>query len=54
VLENSVIRVTKDDIYDFVIARKENVRHLDDFISTYEKEPLGNKKTIDRLKAILK
>lgn len=34
-LETSLTMVSYDDIYDFVVARKENLRHLNDFISEY-------------------
>jgi len=32
-LEETLLKVRNEDIYDFVIARKENMRHLNEYIS---------------------
>ena len=32
-------RASYDDIYDYVVARKENLRHLVEFSEAYEKAP---------------
>ena len=39
VLEAALSRASYDDIYDHVVARKENLRHLVEFSEAYEKAP---------------
>lgn len=46
-------KVTFDDIYDFVVARKENLRHLNDFLVEYGQDPKANQKSIARLNNII-
>lgn len=54
VLDAALVKVTKDDIYDFVVARKENYKHVADYVDEYQLEPQMNKKTLATFKAIMK
>lgn len=52
VLQSTLERVKYDDIYDYVIARKENSRHLLDYINSYEsanQNKKSSKKILERL-----
>lgn len=50
-LDETLLKVTDDDIKDFIMARNENINHLTMFVQQYEKV---NGKSLKKFKDILK
>lgn len=51
-LDMCIGRVGDDEIYDLVTARKENLKHFNAFVKTYESQRGYNKQTLKQLKTI--